>query len=187
MFDRLLSIFRRKRARAPVNSGFLKPKEEPVKKPVLLLSEPHAPQPVEDIQPAIILPPVEKPPVEIKMPEEMPPEITKPLKLNATTLISSVSLPFNTATVPPMIVREPMIFHDWPDKCPGLTGAVPVLNNYVPATIVLIITEKFKGHLYSISTTKGPDNQQQYKLKVCEDGMIQYEYADYKGNIIPKE
>jgi hypothetical protein len=132
-------------------------------------------------------PPVEKPPVEIKMPEEMPPEITKPLKLNATTLISSVSLPFNTATVPPMIVREPMIFHDWPDKCPGLTGAVPVLNNYVPATIVLIITEKFKGHLYSISTTKGPDNQPQYKLKVCEDGMIQYEYADYKGNIIPKE
>lgn len=133
------------------------------------------------------MPPPQKKTIEIKMPEETPPEITKPLKLNATTLISFVSLPFNTVSVPPMIVREPMIFHDWPDKCPGLTGAVPVLNNYVPATIVLIVTEKFKGHLYSISTTKGPDNQPQYKLKVCEDGMIQYEYADYKGNIIPKE
>jgi hypothetical protein len=27
----------------------------------------------------------------------------------------------------------------------------------------------------------------EYKLKVCEDGMIKYEYADYKGNIISKE
>lgn len=132
-------------------------------------------------------PPVEKEPEEIKMPEEIALEITKPWKVDAITLISFVTLPFNTVTIPPMIVREPMVFHDWPDKCPGLTGAMPVLINYVPAEIVLIVTEKFKGHLYSISTNKGPDNMPQYKLKVCEDGMIQYEYADYKGNIISEK
>lgn len=145
-------------------------------------SRPRRGQPVEKTRPA-----VQEKPVEIKAPEEIPIEITKPLRMNAPTLIRFVTLPHNTVNVPPLIVREPMIFHDWPDKCPGLTGAVPVLNNYVPATIVLIVTEKFKGHLYSISTNKGPDNKPQYKLKVCEDGMIQYEYADYKGNIISKK
>lgn len=73
MFERLFSIFRRKRARAPVNSGFLKPKDEPVKKPVLLLSDPMAPLPVQETPAAIILPPVEKPAV------ENPVEIIKPV------------------------------------------------------------------------------------------------------------
>ncbi len=135
--------------------------------------------------------PTPKPPVEkqtVVIPEiPPPPVITNPLQLKAPTLINAVTLPFNQVVIPPMIVREPMIFHDWPDKCPGLTGAMPVLINYVPAEIVLIVTEKFKGHLYSISTNKGPENRPQYKLKVCEDGMIQYEYADYKGNIISKK
>ena len=127
--------------------------------------------------------------MEIPASEEAPPApvITSLLKLKAPALISAVTLPFNHVVVPPMIVRAPMIFHDWPDKCPGLTGAMPVLINYVPAEIVLIVTEKFKGHLYSISTNKGPGNRPQYKLKVCEDGMIQYEYADYKGNIISEK
>ncbi|HZW70334.1 MAG TPA: hypothetical protein VFF57_05635, partial [Hanamia sp.] len=96
----------------------------------------------------------------------------------------SVTASANFVVIPLLPVREPMIFHDWPDKCPGLSGAMPVLINYVPAEIVLIITEKFKGHLYSISTNAGPNNRPQYKLKVCEDGMIQYKYADYKGDII---
>ena len=131
--------------------------------------------------------PVETKPEVVHPPAEIPLEITKPLRIVAVALISSVTLPFNHVSIPPMIVREPMIFHDWPDECPGLTGAVPVLINYVPAEIILIVTEKFKGHLYSISTNKGPGNRPQYKLKVCEDGMIQYEFADYKGNIITKK
>lgn len=131
-------------------------------------------------------PPVEKEPVAIEPPVEKPPEITKPLKIEAITLISSITVAANKVALLPEIIRKPVIFHDWPDKCPGLTGAVPVLMNYVPAEIVIIVSEKFKGHLYSISTNRGPHNRPQYKLKVCEDGMIQYEYADFKGNIIPK-
>lgn len=125
-----------------------------------------------------------KPVEEPKPPEMMPAVITKPVKINPITLVRSVTLPVATITIPPRIIRPPMIFHDWPDKCPGLTGAVPVLNNYVPPEIVLIITEKYKGHLYSISTNNGTDNKPEYKLKVCKDGMIRYEYANFKGEIM---
>jgi hypothetical protein len=131
--------------------------------------------------------PVEKEIVDVKPVIEAPPEIAPPLKIEAGALVTSVTLATNKITPLPEIVRKPVVFHDWPDKCPGLTGAVPVLINYVPAEIVIIVSEKFKGHLYSISTNKGPDNLPQYKLKVCEDGMIQYEYADYKGNIISEQ
>ncbi len=63
-----------------MNSGFLKPKDEPVKKPVLLLSDPQAPMPVQEVQPAIILPPVEEPaaetPVEVIKPVvQLPPDV----------------------------------------------------------------------------------------------------------------
>jgi hypothetical protein len=134
-------------------------------------------------------PPAEKnlEPVKVIEKKPEPPVITSPLRLKAATLITAVTLPVNKVALLPEIIREPVIFHDWPDQCPGLTGAVPVLINYVPAEIVLIVTEKFKGHLYSICTNKGPDDMPEYKLKVCEDGMIKYEYADYKGNIISKE
>ncbi len=131
-------------------------------------------------------PPVETKPVEIKKPEEKPAPLplTAPVRIEAITLIASTDAPSNTVTVPPKIVRPPTIFHEWPDKCPGLSGAVPVLLNYVPPEIVLIVTEKYKGHLYSISTNKGPADRPEYKLKVCKDGMIRYEYANYKGEIM---
>lgn len=133
--------------------------------------------------------PVQKKAEPIKVIEKKPdpPVITSPVRLTAATLISAVTLPVDKVNNPPEIIREPVIFHDWPDKCPGLTGAVPVLINYVPPEIVLIVTEQFEGHLYSISTNKGPDNLSRYKLKVCEDGMIKYKYADFKGNIISTE
>ncbi len=129
------------------------------------------------------------PPAVINKPEENDPpiEITKPLKIDPITLVSAVWLPVNQVAVAPKFDRPPMIFHEWPDKCPALSGSLPVLDNYVPAEIVIIITEKFKGHLYSISSYNGPDNQLQYKLKVCSGGMIKYEYADHKGNIISEE
>ncbi len=132
-------------------------------------------------------PPVENKPVEVKKPEvkEVPLPLTPPVKIEPISLIASTNVPFNTVTGPPKFDRPPMIFHDWPDKCPGLTGAVPVLLNYVPAEIVLMVTEKYKGHLYSITTNKGADNKPEYKLKVCKNGMIRYEYANYKGEIMP--
>jgi hypothetical protein len=138
-------------------------------------------QPRRNVQPA------ENPkPVELPKPEEVvePPVILNLVKIDPITLVTSIRVSFNTITVPPKIIRPPMIFHDWPDKCPGLSGAVPVLNNYVPAAIVLIVTEKYKGHLYSITTTKGVDSKPEYKLKVCKDGMIRYEFANYKGEIM---
>ena len=132
-------------------------------------------------------PPPTPEPVEIKKPEPAPLPLAPPVKIEATTLITSTTLPFNTIPDPPKFDRPPMIFHDWPDKCPALSGSLPVFNNYVPAAIALIITEKFKGHLYSISSYQGPHNQLQYKLKICSGGMIKYEYADHKGNIISEE
>lgn len=94
--------------------------------------------------------------------------------------------PANTNPQPAKPAEQKVIYHDWPDLCPGLSGAIPVLKSYVPKDIVLILTEKFKGHLYSIISNKGADNKLQYKLKVCADGQIKYEYADEAGNLITK-
>ena len=77
------------------------------------------------------------------------------------------------------------VYHKWPDRCPGLSGAIPVLSNYVAPEMVLKLTEIFKGHLYSISSSKNANNKLRYKLKVCEKGVIKFEYADENGNIIP--
>jgi hypothetical protein len=80
-----------------------------------------------------------------------------------------------------------VVYHQWPDKCPGLSGAVPVLLNYIPKEMVLKLTEIFEGHLYSISSIKLAVNKIGYKLKVCEGGQIKYEYADEDGNIVTKQ
>lgn len=79
---------------------------------------------------------------------------------------------------------DTIIYHQWPDKCPGLSGATPVLTNYISKEIVLKLTEIYKGHLYSISSIKAGNNKLGYKLKVCEDGEIKFEYADEHGEII---
>lgn len=78
-----------------------------------------------------------------------------------------------------------VVYHKWPDKCPGLSGATPVLLNYIPKEIVLKLTEIYKGYLFSISSNKIAGNKVEYKLKVCEHGAIKFEYADANGNIIP--
>jgi hypothetical protein len=80
-----------------------------------------------------------------------------------------------------------VVYHKWPDKCPGLSGSIPVINNYVAPEMILKLTEYFEGHLYSISSTRNASNKVQYKLKVCENGQIQFEYADENGNIISKQ
>ena len=84
------------------------------------------------------------------------------------------------------VAGEKIVYHKWPDKCPGLSGAVPVLTNYVPKEIVPKITEIYKGHLYSITSIKVGNNKLNYKLKVCENGEIKFEYADENGDIITK-
>lgn len=140
--------------------------QQPAEKP----SAPVENKPTATIKPAVT-------------PEVLP--ITAPVKPDAMTAIVSTTAPFNSVSGPPKFDRPPVIFHDWPDKCPAFTGALPVLNNYVPPEIQLIITEKFEGHLYSISSYKGPENTPQYKLKICSGGRIKYEYADARGNVMP--
>ena len=81
---------------------------------------------------------------------------------------------------------DKVVYHKWPDRCPGLSGAVPVLLNYIPKEMVPKLTEIYKGHLYSISSIKVSNNKLEYKLKVCENGQIRFEYADENGNIITK-
>jgi len=82
------------------------------------------------------------------------------------------------------LAADTVIYHQWPDKCPGISGATPVVINYVPKEIVLKLTEIYKGHLYSISSIKVANNKSGYKLKVCENGEIKFEYADEHGEII---
>lgn len=82
------------------------------------------------------------------------------------------------------VAPDKVVYHKWPDRCPGLSGAVPVLTNYVPKEIVPKITEIYKGHLYSITSIKVANNKLNYKLKVCENGEIKFEYADENGDII---
>ena len=82
-------------------------------------------------------------------------------------------------------VRSAPVYHKWPDRCPGLSGAVPVLTNYVPRELVPKLTEMFKGHLYSITSVKVPGNKFNYKMRVCENGEIKFEYANENGDLIP--
>lgn len=84
------------------------------------------------------------------------------------------------------VAPEKVVYHKWPDRCPGLSGAVPVLTNYVPKEMVPKLTEIYKGHLYSITSIKVANNKLNYKLKVCENGEIKFEYADENGDIITK-
>ena len=128
-------------------------------------------------------------PVEIEKPMEIiaPTVITSPVKIDQIILVSSVRINSTGLTHAPKIIRAPLIFHQWPDLCPGLSGSIPVLNNYVPKELLLILKEKFRGHLYSISSYKGQDSRQEYKLKVCADGMIKFEFADAKGSIISEQ
>jgi hypothetical protein len=76
------------------------------------------------------------------------------------------------------------IYHDWPDRCPGVAGSIPVLTNYVPMDIVQKLTEIYKGHLYSITSRKADKDKLQYKLQICVKGETKYEYADETGTII---
>ena len=77
MFDRLLSIFKKKQADKPINSGFLKPKAEPVKKPQVLLSDRQAPLPavMQDKPPAILLPGSTRPMEDMKPFVQLPPDV----------------------------------------------------------------------------------------------------------------
>jgi hypothetical protein len=93
----------------------------------------------------------------------------------------------NTDAPPPAPVKEEkVVYHDWPDRCPALSGSIPVLTNYVPKELIPKLTEFFKGHLYSITSIKVAENKMQYKLKVCENGEIKIEYADESGDLIKK-
>ncbi|HWH63608.1 MAG TPA: hypothetical protein VNS50_10055 [Ginsengibacter sp.] len=83
-------------------------------------------------------------------------------------------------------IRLAPVYHKWPDRCPGLSGAVPVLTNYVPKEIVPKLTEIYKGHLYSITTVKVANGKVEYKMKVCENGEIKFEYADENGDLISR-
>ena len=78
------------------------------------------------------------------------------------------------------------VYHDWPDRCPGLSGSIPVLTNYVPRELVLKLTEIYKGHLYSITSEKADNYKLKYKLKICVKGETKYEYADDTGTIMTK-
>ena len=82
--------------------------------------------------------------------------------------------------------KPTVVYHDWPDRCPAISGSIPVLTNYVSRELVLKLTEIYEGHLYSITSLKADNDKPQYKLKVCVKGEIKYDYADETGNIIPQ-
>jgi hypothetical protein len=81
MLDKLFSIFKRKPAGAqPFKGDFLRPKEEPVKKPAVVLSDRKAPPVIQDKPPAILLPsvgavPAGKPMEDFKPLMQLPPDI----------------------------------------------------------------------------------------------------------------
>jgi len=76
MFDRIRSIFGRNKGAKPVNSDFMRPKEEPVKKPTVVSSDRKGPLPaaIQEKPPAILLPGATSAPAAMSKPmEEMKP------------------------------------------------------------------------------------------------------------------
>ena len=82
--------------------------------------------------------------------------------------------------------KDSVVYHVWPDRCPAISGSIPVLTNYVPKEMVLKLTEIYEGHLYSITSLKADNNKLRYKLKVCVKGELKFQYADETGTIITK-
>ena len=80
--------------------------------------------------------------------------------------------------------KDSVVYHDWPDRCPALSGSTPVLTNYVPEELVLKLTEIYEGHLYSITSQKADNDKPQYKLEVCVKGEMKLKYADETGTIV---
>lgn len=81
---------------------------------------------------------------------------------------------------------DSVVYHEWPDRCPAISGSIPVLTNYVPGELVLKLTEIFKGHLYSITSLAAGNGKLKYKLQVCVKGELVFEFADDNGVIISK-
>ncbi|HTY90830.1 MAG TPA: hypothetical protein VMC84_06600 [Methanocella sp.] len=76
VFERLFNLFRKKRADAPVDKDFLKPRAEPVKKPVVVTSDMKAPPAaIQEMPPAIMLPETTLPMEELKPMVQLPPDI----------------------------------------------------------------------------------------------------------------
>lgn len=91
------------------------------------------------------------------------------------------------------VIRRPgpikdtaVVYHEWPDLCPGNAGTLPLLTNYVPKELMLKLREIYKGHLYSITSLTAADGKRQYKLQICVKGETRFDYADESGNIITK-
>ncbi len=99
--------------------------------------------------------------------------------------IKTVALP-NQPIPAAKAEKDTVVYHKWPDLCPGLSGSIPALTNYVPGEIVLKLTEFYKGHLYSITSLIIGKDKLEYKLKVCDKGEITLAYADASGDIITK-
>ena len=79
-----------------------------------------------------------------------------------------------------------VVYHEWPDLCPGNPGTLPILTNYVPKELMLKLREIYKGHLYSITSLKVAEGKRRYKLQVCVKGKTKFDYADENGDIITK-
>jgi hypothetical protein len=76
MFDRIRSILDRNKGAKPVNSNFMRPKEEPLKNPTVVSSDRKGPLPaaIQEKPPAILLPGVTSAPAAVSKPmEEMKP------------------------------------------------------------------------------------------------------------------
>jgi hypothetical protein len=121
------------------------------------------------------------------------PEPAKPLSIPPVHIKNSIppksimiAPAINSVTVSDFLVPvidSQIVYHTWPDMCPGRPGSIPVLNNYVPHELVLKLTEIFQGHLYAITSIKVDNNKMNYQLKVCINGEIKYEQADEYGNL----
>ena len=80
--------------------------------------------------------------------------------------------------------EEKVVYHDWPDCCPGMKGSIPILVTYVPHELVLKLKEKYQGHLYSIAGMKVPVDRTAYKLRICDGNDVKYAFADEEGNLM---
>lgn len=93
-------------------------------------------------------------------------------------------VPFIKPEAPP---PPPVVYHEWPDKCPAAKGSIPILANYVPKEIMLKLREVYEGHLYSIMSLKGASGKMEYKLQVCDKGDLHFHYANENGVVIRKD
>jgi hypothetical protein len=68
-------------------------------------------------------------------------------------------------------------YKTYPDKCPGMAGAIPWCMSYVPELLIKILVDRYHGYLMTIKGIRQHDGSTRYRLQICDNGKMKEEWS----------